>query len=285
MNKHCRILLTLAGAFLATWGFSSCSWRPSLDTYSLIDKPEYVAGTFEHFVYSTKGYPTTMETYRNHDLLKRATGDSKIYICLSQQRGRIYVDGQVAADWPVSTGVGGRETPTGSFTVIDKKKEYASNTYGNIYNASGRLVKSNADIMKDSVPEGGSFRGSPMPNWMRLTRDGVGMHTGKVKAGQRLSHGCIRTPGHMATQLFDITRIGTHVTVAHEVESCYPNIARQAMVDGAAETAREKAIKDSNAARLKKWETDHPEAARRYAEREAKAKSEAEAKKAGQKPA
>lgn len=207
-----------------------------------LPEPAYAAGTYEHFI-THHTYPGTMEIYRNKALLSKANRKSPIYICLSQQRGRLYVNGQVAADWPVSTGVGGHETPTGSYTIVEKKKEYASNSYGNIKNAEGRVIKRNADISKDEVPEGGSFVGSPMPNWMRLTWDGVGMHTGKVKPGRRLSHGCIRTPGSIASQLFELTKIGHRVYIVQGMEACYP--ARTAIEESKAYQASLKAKNDA----------------------------------------
>ncbi len=181
----------------------------------------FAEGSYEHFI-CNHGYPKTMEIYRDKELLSKANRRSTVYICLPQQRGRLYVDGKVAADWPVSTGVDGRETPTGSYSVIEKKKEYASNLYGNIKDANGKTIKRNADITKDQVPEGGVFIGSPMPNWQRLTWDGLGMHTGKVRAGERLSHGCIRTPDEWARELFHITGMGTRVHVRDDFERLYP---------------------------------------------------------------
>ena len=181
----------------------------------------YAEGSYEHFI-CNHGYPKTMEIYRDKELLSKANRRSTVQICLPQQRGRWDGNGKAAAEWPVSTGVDGRETPTGSYSVIEKKKDYASNLYGNIKDANGRTVKRNADITKDPVPEGGSFVGSPMPNWQRLTWDGLGMHTGKVKAGERLSHGCIRTPNEMARELYEITGMGTRVHVQDDLEPAYP---------------------------------------------------------------
>lgn len=263
---------------LAAW-MPSCNQIPEQEVYSKQEKPEYLPGSYERFVYTIKGYPTTMEIYQNEDLLKKAGAKCQVYICLSQQRGRLYVDGQVAADWPVSTGVPGRDTPTGNYRILEKRPQYASNNYGNIYDANGKMVKYNADITKDAVPEGGVFKGSPMPNWMRLTWDGVGMHTGKVRAGKRLSHGCIRTPNYMARRLFDITQCGTRVYVVNDVETCYPALAAQAAKDAKAEAEREKAISEANTARRKKWEAENPRAARKLAERRAK---EADEKKAAE---
>ncbi len=206
-------------------------------------------GSYEEFVFTCKDYPKVMEIYRNENLLARANGkNSRVSICLSQQRGRLYVqertpDGfvveHVAADWPVSTGVDGRETPTGSFRIRLKKKEHSSNRYGKMYNAEGKCINRDADAFKDPIPEGGKFVGAGMPNWMRLTSDGVGMHTGKVRAGHRLSHGCIRTPGVMASKLFDITDIGTRVNITQELEASYP--AHQALIEKAKKAAEEAA--------------------------------------------
>lgn len=176
---------------------------------------------YEKFI--TNGYyPEVMDIYTDDALLAQADSSCPIFICLSQQRGRLYVGNQVAADWPVSTGIQGRETPTGRFRVTQKKEQYASNRYGKMYNAEGRCIDSDADAFKDPVPEGGKFVGAPMPNWQRLTSDGVGMHTGKVRAGQRLSHGCIRTPHSMAVKLFAITKVGTRVTVCDKPEETFP---------------------------------------------------------------
>lgn len=274
MNKrHCLFAFLCV---LAAW-VPSCNQIPEQEVYSKQVKPEYLPGSYERFVYTIKGYPATMEIYQNEDLLKKAGAQCPVYICLSQQRGRLYVDGLVAADWPVSTGVPGRETPTGNYRILEKKPQYASNNYGNIYDANGKMVKYNADITKDAVPEGGVFKGSPMPNWMRLTWDGVGMHTGKVRAGKRLSHGCIRTPNYMARRLFDITQCGTRVYVVNDVETCYPASAAQAAKDAKAEAEREKAISEANTARRKKWEAENPRAARKLAERRAKEAAEKKA--------
>ena len=176
---------------------------------------------YEKFI--TNGYyPEVMDIYTDDELMAQADSSCPIFICLSQQRGRLYVGNQVAADWPVSTGIQGRETPTGKFRVTQKKEQYATNRYGKKYNPEGRSIDSDADAFKDPVPEGGKFVGAPMPNWQRLTSDGVGMHTGKVRAGQRLSHGCIRTPHSMAVKLFAITKVGTRVTVCDKPEETFP---------------------------------------------------------------
>ena len=177
---------------------------------------------YEKFVSRSKNYPTVMEIYLDDALLAKAKPEDKIIISLSQQRGRLYVDNQVAADWPVSTGADTHPTPTGNFRVRLKKKEHASNRYGKIVDAEGKCIDNNADVFTNPVPEGCQFVGSSMPNWMRLTSDGVGMHTGKVKAGKRLSHGCIRLPHSVACMLFDIVDYGSPVAIIEDIEQGYP---------------------------------------------------------------
>lgn len=211
-------LLPLLAAAVTLMVFNSCT---TTEQTTPVVEETHVPSAYD--LYVAKGnYPVTMEIYRDEALLAKAGSKSPIYICLSQQRGRLYVDGQVAADWPVSTGIPGRDTPTGKFKVCEKKPDYASNRYGKFYDANGHCTNGNADVFTQAIPDGGKFVGSPMPYWQRLTNDGVGMHIGKVSAGRRLSHGCIRTPNSMAAQLYGITAIGTPVTVCQDIEGCYP---------------------------------------------------------------
>ncbi len=199
----------------------------------------YAPESYEYFVSHNK-YPVTIKIYKDKDLLAKAKGNSRVVICLQQQRGRLYVHNKVAADWPVSTGVPGRSTPTGTFAIQEKQVFHASSRYGRFVNSSGKCVNGNADAARHSAPAGGRFIGSPMPYWMRLTSDGVGMHVGRVRAGHRLSHGCIRTPREMAEELYRITSIGTRVSVVNKIEPEFP--ATQALSAGDQQNALEKRI-------------------------------------------
>ena len=181
----------------------------------------YPPSSYDYFV-SHNQYPVTIKIYKDSELLKIAQKNCNVIICLQQQRGRLYVNGQVAADWPVSTGIPGRDTPTGNFSIREKRESYASNRYGKMLDKNGNCINGDADAFSDPVPEGGSFVGSPMPFWMRLTGDGVGMHIGKVRAGRRLSHGCIRMPGEMARELYRVASVGTRVSVVKDIEPQFP---------------------------------------------------------------
>lgn len=227
-------LLSLLLIAALTLVLASCSTTPP-------PAPEPEPTAFEKFILNTTAYPTTMAYYVDEELVKQVTPKSPIYICLEQQRGRLYVNGEVAMDWPVSTGTYGHETPKGKFRIVEKEKDHSSNRYGHLYNAEGKCINSNADVFVEEIPEGGKFVGSPMPNWMRLTADGVGMHTGKVKAGKRLSHGCIRTPNVIAVRLFELTKVGQPVTIADAPEAPYPGadeITKRAQKDIEEEQAR-----------------------------------------------
>lgn len=200
---------------------------PVVDTrgYNPLDMPgkssaEYVnpfpQGTYEHFA-AQKGYPAIMQVYEDPSLLKLITAaNAKIIICLPQQRARLYVYGRVAMDWPVSTGIRGRATPTGAFRIIEKAKDHQSNRYGR-WIVDGKVVSNDADVTKEA-PEGAIFSPSGMPHWNRLTWDGVGIHGGKVVPGRRLSHGCIRSPFATARRLYDYTIKGMPVYISSSVE-------------------------------------------------------------------
>ena len=185
------------------------------------DYGDYPENSYEFFV-SHRYYLDTMVVYKDSELLKKADASCPIYICLGQQRGRIYVDGRVALDWPVSTGTESTPTSRGSFVVLEKKREHCSGRFGVIYAADGTVLEEEADSRKHTVPPGGRWEGASMPNWMRLTDSGIGMHTGMVVPGQRLSHGCIRMPHQVASWIFDIVSLGSPVYVAEEVEAIFP---------------------------------------------------------------
>lgn len=230
--KRAPFSLSTIAALLTLVAGSSCTQLQTTEPVAPPAAPEVVVPApkpdpYKEFLSKNKRYPYTMTIFRNKDLLKKANRSCPIYICLSQQRGRLYVDGRVAADWPVSTGTPGHSTPTGTYRIMEKKRHHRSNTWGRAYDSAGKCVNGNANSRR-GVPEGGRFVGASMPYWQRLTATGIGMHVGKVRAGRRLSHGCIRTPGAMARELFGITGVGTQVTVTSKKESCYPDFSAPA---------------------------------------------------------
>ena len=85
----------------------------------------------------------------------------------------------------VSTGAKGHRTPTGVFTVLQKKVQHESNLY----------------------------KGAKMPHMQRLTWSGIAMHAGQLP-GYPASHGCVRLPEEFAEKLYAVTSNGTTVIIA-----------------------------------------------------------------------
>ena len=117
----------------------------------------YAPNSYDYFV-SHNQYPATINIYKDEELLRLAQKNCCIVICLAQQRGRLYVNGQIAADWPVSTGIQGRATPTGNFSIREKRESYASNRYGKILDKDGKCVNGDADAFSDSVSAWAIYR-------------------------------------------------------------------------------------------------------------------------------
>lgn len=139
---------------------------------------------------------------------------SRIVVSIDEQRMRFY-DGQEQIGWTtVATGVTKHPTPTGEFEVLEKVKDKRSNVYGKILNSKGGVYKSGADSRTDKVPPGGKWLGARMPNFQRLTYDGIGFHAGPIpRPGHRASHGCIRMPKKMSETLYRHTGVGTKVSI------------------------------------------------------------------------
>jgi len=219
MKSQTRLLLLSSLSLLALLA-SSCAPTAPLPNPSqksvlkAIFVNPYPAGSYSHFT-ADPSYPKTYSVYRNEELLNRTKGsDTRIHIDLSKQRGILISGDQVALDYPISSGTSKHPTPTGSYKIIERKKnEKRSNLYGKLYNAEGTVINSNADSRKDAVPEGGKFVGAPMEYWMRLTNDGIGMHKGKVPR-YPASHGCVRTYYKAVPTVFEKTSLGTPVVIS-----------------------------------------------------------------------
>jgi len=108
-------------------------------------------------------------------------------VSIKSQRVTIYdADGWMLRA-PVSTGIKGRETPSGIFSVVEKDKDHHSNLYDDAW----------------------------MPNMERITWSGIALHGGPLP-GYAASHGCIRMPYDFAEKLFGMTHVGMRVIVAPE---------------------------------------------------------------------
>jgi lipoprotein-anchoring transpeptidase ErfK/SrfK len=138
-------------------------------------------------------------------------GPVVIVVSLPEQRAYVYRNGVRIGVSTVSTGKPGHETPTGVFTILEKRREHYSNLYDN----------------------------APMPFMQRLTWDGVALHAGRIP-GYPASHGCVRLPHAFSEKLFATTSRGMTVVIAdgasHPPEVASPGLF--APVDAASGAAR-----------------------------------------------
>jgi len=163
---------------------------------------------------STKNAPKHY-LYKNKKVLETMTsGNSKLQINLTNQRVKLFSGDQLALESQISTGTEGHRTPTGTYSILEKKVNKKSNRYGKWVNASsGETLVSNGDSHKK--PSGNAeFRGTAMPYWMRVTWRGVGMHIGYVPL-YAASHGCIRVPREVQPLIFSKTQVGTPIEIMY----------------------------------------------------------------------
>ena len=124
---------------------------------------------------------------KDEKVATKPSGPVYVVISIGDQHINVYdATGRIARS-PVSTGVRGRDTPQGVFSVIGKERHHYSNLYGS----------------------------APMPWMQRITWSGVAMHAGYV-TGRPASHGCIRLPYSFAPRLWKMTKMGARVVVARK---------------------------------------------------------------------
>ena len=149
-----------------------------------------------------------------------------IVVVIAEQRAYFFKGRTIVGDTRCSSGKKTFDTPPGEYRVMQKDKNHVSNLYGKILDAEGGVVKSDADMSKDKVPEGGSFSGAKMPYFLRF-QGGYGMHAGRVP-NYRASHGCVRLPGAIAPHFFENAEVGTPVSVIDHIPAEEPGKRKKA---------------------------------------------------------
>lgn len=187
-------------------------FRAEGDRLEEVARRSYVPKGFEAFVRSP-GYRQSRDIWRGPAISLYNPSQSWVEVLLDEQRGRLYIEGRVAMDFPLCSGrMGGMETPKGTFRISQKvKKDYCSNLYGSFVDTTtGRVVKGGVSS-SDAAPSGTVFKGAEMPYWMRFN-GAIGMHVGNVyRSGE--SHGCVRVPVEACSILFDKLSVGSKVIV------------------------------------------------------------------------
>ena len=111
-------------------------------------------------------------------------GPVVVLVSVPLQMMHVYRNGVLVGRSTISTGAKGHATPSGVFTILQKKQTHYSKTYDN----------------------------APMPNMQRLTWNGIAMHSGNLP-GYPASHGCIRMPYEFSKLLFTLTAKGGTVVI------------------------------------------------------------------------
>jgi hypothetical protein len=114
-------------------------------------------------------------------------GPTVVLISLSEQLVHVYRNGIEIGVSTCSTGTKNKKTPTGVFTILQKRETHFSSIYDN----------------------------APMPNMQRLTWQGIALHAGHLP-GYPASHGCIRLPMEFSKLLFATTQLGTTVIISDQ---------------------------------------------------------------------
>lgn len=115
------------------------------------------------------------------------SGPIVMVVSLPEQRMHVYRNGVRIAVSTVSTGIKGRDTPPGSYEILQKQLMHHSNLYDD----------------------------APMPFMQRITWDGLALHAGRLP-GHPASHGCVRLPRAFAEKLYGITKLGARVVISED---------------------------------------------------------------------
>jgi L,D-transpeptidase catalytic domain len=154
---------------------------------------------------------TKSELVKSAQINDAPQGQLQIIISIADQRVSLYDNGALIARSSVSTGTQRHPTPLGVFSVISKQRWHRSNLYS----------------------------AAPMPYMQRITWSGIALHAG-VLPGYPASHGCIRMTNGFAARLWQLTKRGTRVIVAHDdvqpVEITNPHLFKPNVGSGSTES-------------------------------------------------
>lgn len=114
-------------------------------------------------------------------------GPVLVVVSIDNQMAYVYRNGVQIARSTVSTGRAGKETPTGVFTILQRKVQHESSIY----------------------------KGAQMPYMQRLTWTGIAMHAGELP-GYPASAGCIRLPFEFSKKVYSVMGNGSTVAITRK---------------------------------------------------------------------
>ena len=140
-------------------------------------------------------------------------GSPHIVVDLRRQVAEFYKGPKVIGVAAISSGKEGRNTPPGEYKILEKDPGHHSAQYGCINDADNKIVNDDA-TPKTPVPPGCHYVPAPMPFFMRIRWDGVGMHEGYLP-GYPASHGCIRMDRNIVQTFYKNAYVGMPVVVVN----------------------------------------------------------------------
>ena len=180
--KRLAIVLSLAGACALSGGIGAPAFAletPEAKAEATDAASQAMFDMFEAFGF--KHLKAGQYLWRD---IPESAGPERVVISLGEQLAFLYRGNTLVAVATISTGRFDKPSPTGIFSVLDKRPFYRSKKYDN----------------------------APMPWMQRIDQYGIALHGG-YNPGYPASHGCIRLPLAFAKKLYSITDIGTPVLI------------------------------------------------------------------------
>ena len=176
--------LTMTLALVSVCAFSPASPAFALETPEAKTEASDIASHAMLDMFQEFGFPTLKPGQYVWHAVPESAGPERVVISLTDQLAYVYRGDTMMAVAAISSGVEGRDTPTGIFAVRGKTPMYRSKKYDN----------------------------APMPFAQFIDEYGVAMHAG-YNPGYPASHGCIRLPVAFANKLYTVTGVGTPVYI------------------------------------------------------------------------
>ena len=178
-----RLALALALAGTCVLGTASTP-AFALETYQARMEASDAVASAQFDMFEAFGFKTLKPGQYLWRDVPEGAGPERVVISLSEQLAYLYRGDTLMAVATISTGIEGRDTPTGIFAVRGKTLMHRSKKYDN----------------------------APMPFTQFIDQYGIALHAG-YNPGRPASHGCIRLPAQFAKKLYGVTGIGTPVYI------------------------------------------------------------------------
>jgi lipoprotein-anchoring transpeptidase ErfK/SrfK len=182
MNQLARVLAASGAFVLSTTAIAPPA--AALETYAAQMQASDAASQAAFDMFQAFGFKRLKPGQYLWRDVSPSAGPERVVISIGDQLAYLYRGNTLMAVSTVSSGKDAKPTPTGIFSVLDKRPMYRSKKYDN----------------------------APMPWMQRIDQYGVALHAG-FNPGRPASHGCVRLPSEFAKKLYTVTDIGTPVYI------------------------------------------------------------------------